>query len=77
MNNSITSRAAVVGAPGQSKCRGLYLGHGSFFLFLKRSCLRHYATSRKVAGSIPNETIGFFIDLIPLAALWPWGRLSL
>jgi hypothetical protein len=24
------------------------------------SCLRHYATSRKVAGSIPNEVIGFF-----------------
>jgi hypothetical protein len=23
--------------------------------------LRHYATSQKVAGSIPNEVIGFFI----------------
>jgi hypothetical protein len=25
-----------------------------------RSWLRHYATSRKVAGSIPDEVIGFF-----------------
>jgi hypothetical protein len=25
-----------------------------------RSWLRHYATSRKVAGSIPDEIIGFF-----------------
>jgi hypothetical protein len=25
-----------------------------------RSLLRHYATSRKVAGSIPYKTIGFF-----------------
>jgi hypothetical protein len=24
------------------------------------SWLRHYATSRKVAGSIPDEVIGFF-----------------
>jgi hypothetical protein len=29
-----------------------------------RSWLRHYATSRKVAGSIPD-----------CVALWPWGRL--
>jgi hypothetical protein len=26
----------------------------------KRSWLRHYATRRKVAGSIPDEFIGFF-----------------
>jgi hypothetical protein len=25
-----------------------------------RTWLRHYATSRKVAGSIPDEVIGFF-----------------
>jgi hypothetical protein len=31
-----------------------------------------YATSRKVAGSVPDEVIGFFsIDLILLAALGP------
>jgi hypothetical protein len=27
---------------------------------MQRSWLRHYATSRKVAGSIPDEVIGFF-----------------
>jgi hypothetical protein len=26
----------------------------------QRSWLRHYATSRKVAGSIPNKVTGFF-----------------
>jgi hypothetical protein len=29
-----------------------------------RSCLRHYATSRKVAGSIPHEVIGFFFNIL-------------
>jgi hypothetical protein len=34
------------------------------------------ATSWKVVGSIPDGVIGFFIDLILLAALWPGGQLS-
>jgi hypothetical protein len=33
-----------------------------------RSWLRHCATSRNVAGSIPEGVIGIF----PVA-LWPWG----
>jgi hypothetical protein len=31
-----------------------------------RSWWRHYATSRKVAGLIPDEVTGFSIYLIPL-----------
>jgi len=41
------------------------------------SCLRHWATSRKVAGSIPDGVIGIFHWHNPSAALWLWGRLSL
>jgi len=40
--------------------------------------LRVCATNRNVAGSIPADVIGFFIDIkiLPIA-LWSWGRLSL
>jgi hypothetical protein len=41
-----------------------------------RSWLRHYATSRKVAGSNPNEVNFFNWPILP-AALWPCSRLSL
>jgi hypothetical protein len=36
----------------------------------------HYPTSRKVAGSSPDD-VDFSIDLILPAALWLWGQLSL
>jgi hypothetical protein len=44
------------------------------FTFVNMNCwLRHYATSRKFAGSIPDEVIGILIDLILPAALRSWG----
>jgi hypothetical protein len=42
-----------------------------------RSWLRHYATSRKVADSIPDGVTGNFIAIPLPAALWPWCWLSL
>jgi hypothetical protein len=36
------------------------LFHVRMAVCLPAIVLRHYATSRKVAGSIPDETIGFF-----------------
>ena len=40
-----------------------------------RSWLRHCATTRKVAGLIPVDIIGFFTFLMLSVALWPWDRL--
>jgi hypothetical protein len=37
--------------------------------------LRHCATNRKVAGSIPDGVIDF-IDIIPSVAVWSWSRLN-
>jgi hypothetical protein len=42
-----------------------------------RSWLRHCATNRQVAGSIPDGVSGFLIGIILSVALWPWVRLSL
>ena len=39
--------------------------------------LRHYATNRQVAGSIPNGSLEFFSDIILPVALWTGGRHSL
>ena len=43
--------------------------------FQWRYWLRHCATSRKVAGSIPEWVLEFFIDVMIPAAFWPWGQL--
>jgi hypothetical protein len=42
-----------------------------------RSLLRHCATSRKVAGSIPDGVIGIFHWHNPSGRTMAWGRLSL
>jgi hypothetical protein len=44
---------------------------------LRRRILWHHSTSRKVAGSIPDEFIGFSADLILPTALWPLGSTQL
>jgi hypothetical protein len=42
-----------------------------------RSSLRHCATSRQVAVSIPDGVTGIFHSHKFPAALWPWCRISL
>jgi len=42
-----------------------------------RSWLRHGVKAERLRFRCPVGSLRFFTDLILLAALWPWGRLSL
>jgi hypothetical protein len=50
------------------KCNEYLLNWGTRL----RNWLRHCATSLEVAGSIPDWSLEFLIDIILSAALWPW-----
>jgi len=41
------------------------------------SWLRHCATSEKIQVWFPMVSLEFFMDIILLAALWPWVQLNL
>jgi hypothetical protein len=56
-------------------CRNVGLYHNRFARHHER--LRHCATNRKVAGSIPDGVTGISQWHNRLVALWPWGRISL
>jgi hypothetical protein len=61
--------------PVESKCRTIGQSELRFPLWDTR--LRHYATSRKVAGSTPVEILLFSVCPILLAAVWTWGQPNL
>jgi hypothetical protein len=46
-------------------------------LFLFIEFVLSYNLCQKIAVSISDDIIGFFIDLIFRASLWPWDRLIL
>ena len=45
----------------------------SIYNFSSYLVLKHCATKRKVAGSIPGGVIEIFVDVILPATLWSWG----
>jgi hypothetical protein len=68
----ILTLSLEVGAP----CRNYLVLKTNWRRTMLYSCLRHCATSWKVAGSIPFGLLGIFHRIILPFALLPWGRLS-